>query len=246
MDGDRHLGVVTRESGRLAAAIRGDVAAPVRRYPRWSVADLGRHVGQVHRWVTGAVATGATERPPRPDVSAVADADVPGWLEAGAHALVETLAQASPEEPVWTISRDDGTVGFWRRRMAIETTLHRWDAEDAVAEPGPVPQWLALEAVDEALHIYLVERLAGADVGGSGQRLQLDCGAGRCWSVTFRADGVAVEVGVADGEAVIQAPPLDVWLLLTGRRSADEVTVTGDRAVAELCVRVADMVPGPA
>jgi MDMPI C-terminal domain/Mycothiol maleylpyruvate isomerase N-terminal domain len=44
--------------------------------------------------------------------------------------------------------RPDQTAGFWRRRMAQETVVHRVDAESAHGRASPVPAALAAETGD--------------------------------------------------------------------------------------------------
>lgn len=233
------------EGAALVAAVRDEPSAPVRRYDGWTVADLARHVGQIHRWVTAIVTTGATERP-AVQAPAVDDEDLATWLTDTVAALVAALTGADPSAEVWTFGRGTGTNEFWRRRMALETALHRWDAQDAQGLDPDVADWLAHEGVEEALRLYIEQQLEGRDVGGSGERVGFDDGRDEGWTLELVADGVAVHDGLQDTDAVVEGAPLDLWLLLCGRRALDGLEVHGDHEAAALAVRAAGLVPGPA
>lgn len=239
-----YLEVVEREGGALVAAVRADLQAPVGCYDGWTVADLARHVGQVHRWVTGVVADRATERTAMP-THEVAEAGLADWLADSVAGLVAALTAADPDAQVWTISRTLRTNDFWRRRMALETTLHRWDAQDAQGKADAVADWLAREGVDETLRMYMAERLEGRDVGGAGERVGVDAD-GQGWTVRLHADGLEIGEGIGSPDAVIAGSPLDLWLLLCGRSHLDRLEVRGDQDAAALVVRAAAMVSGPA
>ena len=45
------------------------------------------------------------------------------------------------------------TSGFWARRMAVETAVHRYDAQLAAGDPQPVERMLAADGVDEYLDV---------------------------------------------------------------------------------------------
>lgn len=242
----RYLEVVAGETAVLAGAVARDSRAAVACYDGWDLADLGRHVGQIHRWVTGAVETRAQERPAAAAAPDVPAEDLADWLVAGAGRLVEVLAAAGPEEQVWTISRTERTVAFWRRRMALETALHRWDAEDALGLDPVVPAPLALEGVDEALHVYLEQRLDGRDVGGGGERVAFVPTGTDGWTMTLHPEGVEVAAGHGGADATVAGDAMDLWLLLSCRRGLGAVTVTGDRDAAERAARSATLSPGPA
>lgn len=96
----------------------------------WTVADLVTHLGGVHRWVQHLVASGQPTR--EHEAAPVADVDaLAGWLIDGADALCATLASTDPAAPCWTFGMPAGTAGFWRRRQALETVVHRTDMEQA-------------------------------------------------------------------------------------------------------------------
>lgn len=242
----RYLDVVAGDTTVLAGAVARDPGATVACYDGWDLADLGRHVGQIHRWVTGAVEARAQERPASAAAPDVPAEDLPDWLVAGAERLVEVLAAAGPDEPVWTISRTERTVVFWRRRMALETVLHRWDAEDALGLEPVVPAPLALEGLEETLDVYLEQRLDGRDVGGRGQRVAFVPAGTDGWTMTLHPEGVEVAAGHDRADATVAGDALDLWLLLSCRRGLDAIPVTGDRDAAELAARAATLSPGPA
>lgn len=233
------------DGAALVAAVRDDPTATVRRYDGWTLSDLARHVGQIHRWATGIVDTGATERP-AVQAEAVDDEDLATWLTDTVAALVAALTDADPSAEVWTFARGAGTNEFWRQRMALETALHRWDAQDALGMEPDVADWLAHEGIEEALRVYIEQRLEGRDVGGSGERVGFDDGRDEGWTLELLADDVTVHDGLRDTDAVVEGTPLDLWLLLTGRRGLEGLEVRGDRDAAALAVRAAGLVPGAA
>jgi hypothetical protein len=54
------------------------------------------------------------------------------------------------------VVRPDQTVGFWIRRMAQETVVHRVDAELAAeVAPGAIPDDIALDGIDEFLIAFI-------------------------------------------------------------------------------------------
>ncbi len=61
-----------------------------------------------------------------------------------------------PEDVSKTWYEPDQTVGFWFRRMAQETVIHRIDAELGAAAPiAPVPDDLAVDGIDELLKVFV-------------------------------------------------------------------------------------------
>ena len=128
-----HVAALAREGALLVEAVRrSGPDAPVAACGGWAVRDLAAHVGQVHRWATTIARTGQAadedDWAPEDDVLA-------GWLEEGLEDLCAALA-TDPDRPCWTFAGPT-TVRWWQRRQAVETLVHRIDAEQAAgALPG--------------------------------------------------------------------------------------------------------------
>lgn len=143
-----HLAHLDADTARLVEVLRtAEATTPVEHCPGWDLGALTRHLGTVHRWVTAIAQTGekAAQQP-----DDVADAALASWLQAGVVDLADALSASPPDSPCWTLT-GQGTSGFWRRRMALETALHRWDAENAVGTPDPIDAALSADGVDEVV-----------------------------------------------------------------------------------------------
>jgi len=226
---------VEEEAADLVDAGELGLAVPVPRYPGWSVADLLCHTGDVHRWVTTVIEERARERLPREALGRhVQQPALTDWFRDGVDRLVQLLEVTDPAVPVWTLT-DDRSVGFWQRRMAHETAIHRWDAQSAHRITEPIRAWLAHSGLIESLvqHLPVGD---GEPTGGSGERLRLHCLDERGdWVVTLLPAGVRVERAVpsADVDATIVGTASDLWLLVTGRSFGAELSLDGDPVALE-------------
>ncbi|MFM7045835.1 MAG: maleylpyruvate isomerase N-terminal domain-containing protein, partial [Ilumatobacteraceae bacterium] len=114
----------------LAAGRRAGIDAAVSSCGTWSVGDLVWHLTEVYS-LFGQVVSGRlvsvddVVRGERP-----ADADLFDGCAAALAALAAALDGADDSTPAWTFTADR-TVGFIRRRMAVETAVHCWDAQRA-------------------------------------------------------------------------------------------------------------------
>lgn len=138
----------------LAVLGAEDLTQPVAACPGWTLRELVVHLGSVHRWATQIVRTGEPQREQEHAVSELAP-----WFADGAQALIETLAAADPDAPCWSFTRDR-RVGFWHRRQALETVVHRWDAQRAVGQPAPIDPALAADGVAEVVKLMTPRQLA--------------------------------------------------------------------------------------
>src|SRR5205085_3354075 len=135
------------------------------------------HVGRVHRWATAGVVGGGEpdgttlDRPPKGD--AIVD-----WSEEAIPPLLAAL-KAAPTPGVWNfVGADDADGTFWPRRMAVETSIHRWDVEDAVggaSATSPLDANLAGEGIEEELTLLAPRLLAGRDNVDIGGTLHVHC-----------------------------------------------------------------------
>jgi uncharacterized protein (TIGR03083 family) len=231
----QHCDALEAEVAVLAAALEGaDVDRVVPTCPEWSVADLARHVGQVHRWAERLVAELAPARIPSPTGGQVT-ADT-RWILDGAAALLDTLRRTDPELGMWAWGRDQH-VRFWSRRQLHETLVHRVDLQLACGLEPSVAPTVAADAIDE-----LLDNLAAAGsfspriaaLRGTEGRLGLtDTTTGRRWTVDVDpfAPGSAGEGRPVDTE--LSAEGSDLLLVLYQRRPLDDIASSegGDRAL---------------
>jgi uncharacterized protein (TIGR03083 family) len=131
----------------LDVVARASLDEPVVACPGWTVRGLVEHLGNVHRWATAIVSSGQAQEEPLESPSNLA-----AWFADGASGLLTTLCSVDPAEPCWSFTSDK-TKGFWVRRQALETLLHRWDAQRAVGEPGLLDPALAGDGVAEVVEL---------------------------------------------------------------------------------------------
>ena len=244
MDADAALDVL-RDAARDLADASADLDRIVPTYPGWTVADLVVHTGRIHRWVAEIVASRAAQRLPKPELGQRPD-DLLAWFRDGTDRVIDTLAATSPTTPVWTFAGEH-TAGFWRRRMALETTIHRWDAQRAAGHSAQIAGAVAVAGVSEALQIYLVPRLQGADVGGRGEIVSLRTADGvALWAVRLRQDAIDVLTDDPPADVRVEATPSDLWLFLMGRAGREVLDVHGPVNGVDRLQRAVALLPTPA
>lgn len=219
----------------LAAAT--DLEAAVPGCPGWDVRALLSHVIGVYRHKSAAMATDS-EPSKRDDTwGQVPDGVDPRDALREAYAeLVGHLTARDADDATWAWWPPEQTVGFWQRRMAQETTVHRWDAESALDGPegaGDVPEELAADGVDELLGWL---RWPWDDVPqeeATGQRV-LVAADDHSWTVTLNRTSVEVVGGAGAAEALVAGPSSGVLLHLWGRPGDHGVATTGDETALRL------------
>ena len=236
MDFANFLDQVRLQAGALrTAAVAAGPDADVPTCPDWDVRRLVRHVARVHSFVVRALdADPAGPAPERGQPPEGWDETL-SWWDEQLDAMVTGIAARGPAGPAWAFGRDR-TAGFWARRQAHETAVHRLDAEHALAGPA-VPALVfepdfAADGVDEALQMITLRlRREPAEVAGTVLLHAAD--AGRAWLVTL-TPGAAPRVGPAD---VIDADAsvvgtADAVYRAAWRRPSTAV-VSGDRALVD-------------
>jgi uncharacterized protein (TIGR03083 family) len=226
------LAWVRSDGAALAAAARRGLDAPVPACPGWTVADLVLHTGMVHRHKTEIVRGRLADRPDPWPPPAPPPADLLDWYEQGLQELVAVLDAEDPATRVWTFHKPDQTAGFWRRRMAHETAVHRVDAESAHGQPAPVAPVLAADGVDEVLEVFLAPFSDGAAVGGRGESVHLHAtDVEGEWQLRLLPAGVEVVRGHGKGDAAARGAASDLLLFLWGRVGAERLEALGDTAL---------------
>jgi predicted lipid carrier protein YhbT len=133
---------------------------------------------------------------------------------------------------------DDQTVGFWRRRVALETLVHRWDAElGAGVEIVPTDPVLAADTIDEYLDVFLGLQRVLNTAPGAGETAHVHCtDTDGEWFIEFPAPGErVVRREHAKGDVAFRGPAEGLMLYLWGRLPAGEagVEIVGDTALAD-------------
>jgi uncharacterized protein (TIGR03083 family) len=236
MDLTTYLDTIRSDGRDLAdAARRAGLVAAVPSCPEWDVAGLVRHTGMVHGWVAGMVRSQASERGDFKSVAGPADGqDLVSWFEGGLDVLVDTLAASDAAAPMWTFGWGPSVAAFWFRRMAQETSIHRWDAEAAAGESRPIDADLAVDGVEEFLDGFLPRSLGrrpDADLGGS-IHLHATDRPGE-WLVRIAPGTVDVRRVHDKGDAAVRGTASDLLLWLWGRAGVNRLDVFGDPGVVD-------------
>lgn len=237
MDETRFLECLEADFRRLRAVAPGVLGETVPSCPGWTGADLVAHVAEVYVEKREAIRTGEVE----PTLPAIAD-DPLVALDDAYRGLTAEFAAHEPADPAPSWYRGTQTVGWWMRRMAQETVMHRVDAELAAGvEPAAIPADLAADGIDEVLVCflayasaeypeYLGDHLANCD----GATVRIDVPEAS-WLVQLGPKEVTVERGAADAgadaEAVVRGGADAVLRWLWRRAGNSAVELDGNRGV---------------
>lgn len=218
----------------LAGLTKEDLERPVPSCAPWNLYELTDHLGNGNLWVTTAVQEGHG----RNDQERTAPHD-PASLHTWFLSTVDQITIAldtDSETSAWTFSSlMPRTVGFWHRRRAHETRMHRWDAQNALGEAEPFDPAVAADAITEVFELFaprMVQRGLAAEPETALTLRATDLG-GRTWS-----HGPGEPVSEVAGTAS------DLALMLWNRLGPDAAGLawSGDRAAGERVVR-APLVP---
>ncbi|TWD75288.1 uncharacterized protein (TIGR03083 family) [Kribbella amoyensis] len=227
-----YLAHLTSDSDRLAEVARLGLTAAVPSCPGWTVDDLVRHVATVYLHKVEVLRTGRRPDPWPPELTGRGTLDL---LTESRDAVVAALTEAGTDKPTWTFFPGDQTSAFWYRRMALETVVHRVDAELAHAVLAPVDKDLAVDGIDE----LLVATLGGPWWEDGDTEHPVDAAVrittnGNSWTVKLTATAAEVTAGSdGDVDAEIFGEPAAVYLWLWGRADHSVVQLAGDESVVE-------------
>jgi len=237
MTHDQYVELLATNAAALTASARSTpIDAPVPSCPEWDVHALLRHIGIHHRWVNanihqapeaGMVAFKAVERAP-------AGEDAIDWVDVGVAALARDLRTVRPERACWTWV-DEQTTGWWARRTALETVVHRWDMQNAAGATEAFDPATAVDGIDEYLTITPF-RYRGGQPEAAGQAIHVHAtDAPGEWVLHLDPDGVTVTREHAKGDVAVRGPAYGLFLTLIGRApaSASGVDVLGDGELFE-------------
>ncbi len=216
MPGDAYDALRAADFLRFCEAAVADTAAHVPTCPEWDVTALCDHLARVYQGRTFAIEHGAFLERDRFEVRADG-ADPLDFVRAWSDALDRALLERDDDAPTVTFMPEATTVHFWRRRMALETLVHRTDAEIAVGQVSPMDDDLSADGVDELLW-FLTEDDEPPDTDAAeadASSVVLTDGS-RTWPVTIA--GAAADRGaVRVPDATVRGSAPALLLALSGR-----------------------------
>jgi uncharacterized protein (TIGR03083 family) len=218
------------------AAATGQLDAEVPTCPDWTVRQLVFHLAGVYQSLAGHLGRGEASRPERREPEPYEGVDPVVYFDRHYAEVARVLEEADPDLPAWNWAPQAKRAAFWHRRMAVETAVHRWDAQVASGPAEPIEAKLATDGITEVIDSMLPSgrrRGATEDVRGIVALHAADVG--QDWYVRLRGEGVALldtdtlldddhphERAQATGTAS------DLLLGLYGRVPFDVLEVAGD------------------
>ncbi len=237
MDKASYLAAVASQGAGIGIAAEGNLDRRVPSCPDWEVADLVAHMGRVYAWVSGILSGGG--QPPA-DAGPQAPSDraaLLAWYGQVREQLLADLTSRDADDPAWVfVSSAPQKVGWWYRRQALESTVHRFDAESASRTPDPIEAPLAAEGIDEYLTQFLPGILRRNPVEGLTGTLHVHATdtAGEWW-LDLDAERLDVRREHTKADTALRGPASGLYLWLFNRQTVEDggVEVLGSASIVE-------------
>jgi uncharacterized protein (TIGR03083 family) len=223
------------DAARIAKLAAGHLSAPVPSCPGWTVRDAVEHTAEVYQHKIACMREKAFPEPWPPERDEEPTLD---YFNRSTEELLTELTSRDPLEFAETWRWDERTVGFWGRRMAHESAIHRIDAELAYGEVSAVDEALARDGVDEVLRLMLAGDWSDEPVRDRAPAIVRVESPDAAWRVVMEPSAVVAAVYVdrwpkLPVDATVSGRPAALYLWLWGRGPDDELRVEGDAAAVE-------------
>lgn len=229
----RHLYKV--ESAQLSQTSEDDLALEVAHLEGWTVQSVVGHTGWVLRFANLSLQADPENPPSRASVPEPPPGpEVVEWMAAGAAELSATLDNADLDtiRPTWTGPQP---AIWWLRRISHEISMHRWDAESAVASPTPIDARQAVDGVDEVLEVFAPNRTQFAALAGAGESIHLhatDVDEGE-WVLRLEPEAIPWEHAHEKCDVAARGTASDLLLMLWGRIPPSRLELFGDASLLD-------------
>lgn len=189
------------------------------------------HTGGVHRWATHAITHAAPpskldEPKPGPQASG---GELGAWIREGAGPLIESLAGTPLDADSWHPFPAEQKAWVWSRRQAMETMVHRWDAEHATAGGATLEAGLAAVGLAEFFEMLWPRVIGRENAACPDASLHVHCtdddlpaNAGE-WIVWGDGGEFRMEAVHRKGDAALRGPAADLLLVMMGRADLETV-----------------------
>ena len=215
-----YIELVAAEGAALISAVaQGPLDSSVPTCPGWDLRMLASHIGTTWTW-SAAIVRERRQAPAPYEQPELSDAEVVHYLERGLESLIDALGSCPPTAEVWGFGPKPRTAAFWQRRQAMESVVHRVDAELAIIEPADVTAPVAVDGIGEYVEV-MIPRMHYKQDPPPGQLTLTATDTGDVWTCGTPGGGEATLAGRAE----------DLFLVLWGRRSDDLIRSGGDPAI---------------
>ncbi len=224
--------VIRAESEAFLAAARAGLDVDVPTCPGWQLRDLVAHLGGVYDFRGRNVLRGTVDRPPPDDrrLPDRSDPDLLAWFADGVDRLLCNLGQLPPDAPAHNFARHTPqVVAFWPRRMALETAVHRWDAQLAHHDAHGFDLAVAVDGIDEVLTVMRPAGLTRTPLEVSGVVSVRLTDSATSW--TLRLTPTAISPSVDPPDAELAGTSSAVLLALWGRAPLSSLSLDGDESL---------------
>lgn len=246
-----HVAVVAAEGQRFAdAARRGDLDEPVSACPGWNVRDLVRHLGEIHLWAAANVARRPGARLDLDDRSQLVepwpelavfwpdDGELIDWYLLTNANLVRVLGSAPLDVAAPTFLPAPSPLAMWARRQAHETSIHRYDAEQATGATTGYDPRFAADGVDELLYGFYESVPRSED-----RRLDIDraqtirvlaSDTGDNWSMRVEPRRIYSAQAGGQPDLTVTGTAAALYTALWNRGDDSSLTTVGERRLLQL------------
>jgi len=237
MSEEPELSTTTAADGYdLLTAAESGWARPVPHCPGWSAADLVGHMGGILAWIVTIVTTGnqvarGDRQMPPAETSALSS-----WYSGHLKRTLDVLTATPADTATWTFSTlGHNQVGWWRRRLAVELAIHRWDAQHAASveilgrPPAPLDAAIAASGIEEFVTEFLPGMLATAKINSLTGTLRLHPtdGSNDWWVDLDNGTAGPAVPGHERPDTTVEGAGSDLLLWLTNRAPTSSIGIHG-------------------
>jgi uncharacterized protein (TIGR03083 family) len=239
LPGDAYDALRAADFLRFSEAASTGLTAHVPTCPEWDMTALCDHLARVYQGRAFTIVNGEFKDRDTFEVREEGD-DPIDWVRSWSDALDRALLDRPDGAPTVTFMPEATTVHFWRRRMALETLVHRTDAEIAVGEVSPMDDELSADGVAELLWFATHPENDEPDGVPATSVVALTDGTRR-WAASLHDRGLSTAAEGSPDATVRGAAPA-LLLALSGRDleglgparfGVDPPVVAGDRVAYE-------------
>lgn len=228
----RYIEVLGQEGALFSESSRQAPLAVIATCPGWKMQDLIGHLSGLYRfWSVQLLAGDTTMRTTVP--TSLEPDDVNAEFDQSETELTRCLSATPEDAPCWNWS-DGGYTSSWvARRVALETAIHRIDAERACGVTNSIDLDVALDGIEERLDLHLRLDLRGNPTISLGGTICLVCtDSEAAWTVSAERGRLRVRDGRGPASVALVGTASDLFQFVWNRADLSCFQVTGDRSVA--------------